>query len=287
METKSWIMLRVLLNRFHEGDMESVLHGLPEDDARTVLSQDVVSKELFPAVARPQELIKRIHYSWIAPEIKKLPSNMQTMILSALPEEYTLKVSQFLEKEPPPMKLSSPIKSFVLGNLYSKILPKEVLPPEYLPESPLSFLGTTSKKELLQLFDFLGMYDLAKEIRHIVDKEKLKKIYQCITPKRREFLRFCLHQPEKLVSEGLKLERWDGDCNKLRRLLHRKGMMRLAYAVSGQHPDLMWHIIHTLDTGRGEIISKNYSKEEIAGITPVLSQQLLTLMNFLKKKGKL
>jgi len=67
--------------------------------------------------------------------------------------------------------------------------------------------------------------------------------------------------------------------------LHRRGIMRLGYALSGQHPDFIWHLSHRLDIGRGRLLKKNNFKNEIAGVTMPLQQQVANIINFINKTG--
>ena len=97
-------------------------------------------------------------------------------------------------------------------------------------------------------------------------------------------MRICLHQKEKLITQKLQLEHWDGDCRKLGKLLHHRGLVRLGYALSGQHKDLIWHISHILDAGRGNKLTRYYHKNKIPGVSQTLSYQVLAVIDFSKER---
>jgi len=287
MQAKSWIALKVLLNHYHEDNTKNILKGLPSDDAQTVLSQDVKSKDVSSILYQPQILIKEIHYSWLTPVIKELPENLQSLVLSSLPKAQSSKICAMLQISPPITSLAPSIQSYLL-NLFYKHLNHtfDILPIEFLPQTPLTLIAKLNKHQIMKLIDFLGIYDLADEMRHIVDKNLIKNIYECLSPKKQRFLKQSLYKKEKLVTLPLKLEHWNGDHKKLIKLLHHRGLVRLGYALSGQHPDLIWHITHILDTGRGNKLMKYYTKEEIPGISQAVTKEVTYLLKYLEPKSQ-
>jgi hypothetical protein len=183
------------------------------------------------------------------------------------------------------IELSEPVKSFILSQLYTLLKADEHLPLDYLPETELSELGTWNKTQLIHLIDFLGLHDLATEVRQIVNKNHLKNIYACLTPQQFYYLKVCLHQKEMLTVSKLGIDASIKDSTKLKRVIHQRGLLRLGKALCGQHPDFVWYLSHTLDTGRGKMLSDIYQKESIGKITPFLKEQVLNLMKFLKSES--
>ena len=287
MQAKSWIMLRVLLNRFHGGAQESLLRSLPDEQAQIVSSQNVDSTEIFPAFTQPSELIHEIHYSWLTPIITQFPHELQSILISSLPDMQKERLSQQFQIELSADPVADSVKKFLTQLIYSKLRHSDVLPLEYLPTSPLKSIASLDKRQLQHLFDYLGLFDLALEIPQIVDKKKLRDIYNCLSTKKQRFLRQCTRQKELVQSQKLNLDAWDGDPKRLNKVLHRRGIIRLGYALSGQHPDLVWHITHTLDTGRAEVLAKHFSQKEIPKVTQALAQQVLNLVHYLQESGTL
>ena len=159
-----------------------------------------------------------------------------------------------------------------------------LLPKTFLPKNELSVLTRISKDELVRMIDLLGIYDLTDETRTILDNKQIKAIYKCLTPTQRKFSNYCLHQREKIASSRLNLSNWNGDSDELQRRIHLRGIARLGKALSGQDEQLIWYIVHTLDTGRGHLLQKNIEKEAVPKVTPALSQQVLQTLNHLQKK---
>lgn len=288
MQAKGLAMLRVLLNRFHQKATEATLRCLPPEDAKGVFQQQIPSNNPALALTQPEELIAKMHYSWLLPGLEALPKPMQTPLLSALPKMASEKLQALLgyNSTPTPQPaLAPPVQIFLLHKLYALIEKSTPLPLDFLPQTPLAPLVALDKAQLVEVVDLLGIYDLTEEVRQIINKDRLKKIYACLGQKQRQFLRVCLHQKEKISASPLGLEQWQGDPKEFARLLHNRGLIRLGRALCGQHPDFIWYLTHTLDKGRGNLLKTYYEPSMIPHITPILLQQVISLLNFLSPKS--
>lgn len=285
MKSKEPIFLKVLLNKYHPGQEGAFLKSLPKEEAEQVAKQPQTSNNPSDIFTWPEFLISRTHYSWLAPILQNMPPSLQPSILSALPENTIQGLQKLTELTPQSATLSTPAKSFLIQQLYRKWSPVEAVPVEFLTKTSLSPILNLNKRELVQLIDFLGLYDLVDSIRHIVDKKYLKAIYVALTPEKQEFVRSLLHKKEKVTSPKIEFSKWDSQADSLNDMLHKRGLVRFTKALCGQDPDFLWHITHILDTGRGKTISQNVAEKEIPGVTPLLIQQVLNIMNFIKQKS--
>jgi hypothetical protein len=286
MDTKQAILFKVLINRFHAGSEESFLHKLSQDEAEEILKQSIAEESLSHSITWDIDLISSIHYSWLVPIIQQLNPNLHAPTVAAFPQPQSLKLKSVLKIKSIPKHLPIPTKTFLLHHLFCKWEhPKDLIPRQYLPKSPLSPLLDCSKSQIVDLIDMLAMHDLAETIRHIVDKKNLKWLYQHLPQKHQQFLRVCLHQKEKIVAPKIDIEKLNGDSKQLETALHARGILRLGKALCGQHPQFIWHLTHILDTGRGAAITKLYQEKAIPHVTQYLIQQLLLAINFLKKKS--
>ena len=285
MKPRGWMFLRVLINRYHTGSPDPLLRFLPQEDAQQVLAHNIVSPELSPLLNHAQIIIDRIHYSWLQPAIAKISAALQSFFIASLPQKLGLSLQRHMEPKPKATALTEPLKPFFLQKLYKTLNADDLLPIEYLPVSPLTPLLRWSKQEIVDLIAFLGLHDLASEIRQIVDKHALKSVYACLSSRQTHYLKMCLHQKDQVVSSPLKINYKQLDCDHLMKELHRRGLMRLGKALSGQHPDFIWYLSHTLDTGRGQLLSQFYSQQPIPKVTQALTVQVTNLMNFLKKRS--
>ena len=286
MQSKTSTFLKVLINRFHPGVNQSYLKCLPQDEVKDALNEVTFSQETSVALSWPNDLILKTHYSWLAPLIDQLPKSLKSLTLNALTEEQSKGIKKLLKIDSALVPLSPKIKNFLLGRLYQQWAPVEGIPSEYLPTSNLEELFKLTKLELVDLINLLAMFDLSEAIRHIVDKKNLKALYLCLTPQKQRFLRVCLHKKEKLAAPKLDINKWDGSQNHLNAILHRRGLLRLGKALCGQTPQFFWNLMHTLDTGRGNALAEYYKEDQIPGITPLLVQQVITVINFIKPKSE-
>jgi hypothetical protein len=208
-----------------------------------------------------------------------------SLLISSLPNESAEILSSMtsspLVEEPSPV-----IQNFLFALLYEKLNFSSVKPAAFLAETTLTPLLSLSKPELIELIYYLGIYDLAQELRQIVDKSIIRNVNNALSIKKQRFLKICMHQKEKISVAKLGLMNWKGDGSQLTRVLHRRGLLRLGGALSGQHPDFIWYIVHRLDSGRGNILEKSYSKKEIPVASSALVLQVLGAINFIKKMGE-
>lgn len=279
-------MIRLLLNRYHAGAAKELLDALPEQDAQKIRELPVESSNPFPLLSPPWKRLGNIHYTWIHKYLRGLSKDKLQVALALLPESIAGKLRKSYFSDIKPAKLSPAMQGFLASREKGLYPVDEVLPLEYLHRTEMTRIAELTKEELVEVIDFLGLFDLADEIKHIVDKVVLEKVYHCLTKKKQQFLKDCLTQKEKLVTQRLQLENWDGDDTKLMKLLHHRGIVRLGYALSGQHPDLIWHVSHVLDVGRAEKLARYISKEPIPSVTEALIKQVARVIKFFEGIGK-
>lgn len=282
MEEKSWVFFRVLLNHFHEGSAEAFLKHLPQEDVKRILSQNVLSSDPAAALKSPTDFLARIHYSWLLKPFKELSPDMQSFVLSSLTKEQAQGLCKFLGVPFKPLPIKNCFNEYFLNEFCRHLQLDKLTPLAYLPETSLTPLGRCSKQELVELIDFLGLFDLAGEIRQIVDKKLLEQIYTCLSKKKQLYLRTTLHQIDKLNTPKLGLDALNGDCKKIEIVLHRRGLIRLALALVPLHPDFVWYIHRILDTGRSNLLKKYANKDENPNIVSSVTTQVVNTFNFLK-----
>lgn len=269
-------MLRVLINRYNPKTGNALLKFLPKEQLMAISSIDIQSNDLKPILSHPKNSLAKIHYSWIKPLLDKYPDRLQSTIKIALTDEQMGGIKGTASD-----KISSPIKNFILNELCSQLNINQHIPIEFLPDSEFSPIVGWTKKQIVDLVDFLGLYDLASEVRIIVNRDHLKNIYSCLTPKQLQYLKIILHQKELLTSPKLGIDLGSLESKQLLQVLHRRGLSRLGKALCGQHKDLVWVIAHTLDMARGSILLKLYQPAPIPKVTSILKQEVLNIIKFL------
>ncbi len=278
MNTKSAIFLRLLINRYHSAKGQAILKFLPKEDVQSLQESSIVATDFLPLLQGALSSLSSMHASWLQPLIEKFPAALHTSLIASLTERQK---ADFKTANLP--ALSSPAKAFLLNQICAKMKTADHLPVEYLEKTELTPLVQLTRGQLIEIADFLGLHDLAVEVRQIVNRNHLRNIYACLSSKQLSYLKLCLQQKEQLVSPKLGIDLTKQDCLKLKHIIHRRGLIRLGKALCGQHPDMVWHLTHLLDRGRGLLLLKEFQIHELPKITEILKQQLLNLIAFLSK----
>jgi hypothetical protein len=271
------MMVNIFLNKYHPQNKKLLLKYFPPEEQKSLIEQNIESTDLSLVFDYPYTVLKKIHYSWIQPVIAKFPLQLQPMAIAALPEEQRERLKKGAKKAPCPF-----VKSYYI-NTFSKLLELDHHRPlEFLPQTELSTLMQWSKGQLVELIDFLGLYDLASTVRQIVDRNTLNNIYRSLSKKQLGFLKICLHQKERISSPKLNFDPSSTDQERIRSVIHRRGLTRFTKSLCGQHPDFVWMIAHLFDKGRGEVLLKEFRQQDETRVTEILKQQVMAVMNFLQ-----
>lgn len=266
-------MLKGLLNG--SGRSEELLQFLPRVQQEAIQALPPL-KEFNPmTLLSVEEWSKPIHFSWFSHTIKDYPPAAQALFLGVLPPPQMKGVQVMLSLQSPPKPITPFLRPFILDLLRKNMQEGDLVSEQYLPHSSLNCLLQIERKHLIETADFLGLYDLAADLRQVVDKELLGKIYRALKPQQLHFLHYCSKQPIKWVSAKLGLQAWDGSKAQLNHLLHYRGLIRLAKAICQEDSSFKWHLLHHLDTGRAKIIQKElYQKQDPALVTYFKNQVL-------------
>ncbi len=284
MGLKGWIMLRVLLNRFHKGSIETLLHPLPEEDIHKILSVNIDSDSVHPAVANPSERLGSVHFSWLLEVLKAFPQQLQPYALASLSQGQQAGLKSAFTHLISIPKSSEFSSRFFRHLIYHQLGLNEVLPLEYTPSEKLKVLTKLSREELLMLIDLLGVYDLVPEIRQMISKKKMNAIFQALPLNCQKYLKQALYEQDKIPPLSLELEMWEGDRKTLLKSLHRSGLRRLALSLAGCDSTILWHLLHRLDTGRSAYIQTLRPLEFESGISDAAMLQVLKLLKFIESK---
>ncbi len=257
---------RASLERFLPPREREFLSGLTEGSEKTEFSHE--------------SMLEQVHWSWFLPTLKTFSEREQTLFLASLNPSTAESLAQALEvtgTEPMTPVAKTYFRTQLLESLVGAH--EQLLPVEYLPSSPLNQLLSLSKKQLTQLLDRLALYDVAAEIKHIVDTKTLKKISNILSEEQREVLKSLSSHKEPHPLPKLGLDQWDGSEEAFRTLLQRRGLQRLGLALSGQDPDLVWALCHHLDIGRGNALFKMCGKEAVPGASEMIQREIEGLLS--------
>jgi len=233
----------------------------------------------------PEELLRKIHPSWISPFLRTLSEKDIGFFLAAIGLPLSHAVGKDLLYSGKLPSLSSLGKHYLqktlLGYLTAEV--EDLLPLSSLPESPLNAL-LDLKSELLNLsLDFLGLHDLCIEVKQIIEKTKLIKINEALTPHQQNYLKILLQSPEPVAFAKMGLANWNEDPEKLKMLIRQRGANRLAKALHGQDPSLIWYVLHKLDFERAFLVKKLMSPTDNSRAVQILIAQILEYITYIRQ----
>lgn len=284
MEKKGAATLKALIAFYHEEEEEELTRFLKEQDQKAVNEAPFYSRHTLEGLLPTESSFQRIHYSWVLPVISRYPKELQPFFLSALPDPIPARLRKVQPKLPEVRPLTPTLRRFFSGILYQALTTEEALPPPFIPATDLSPLLKCSKNQLLTIIDYLGIWDLAEGYRQIIDKELLKTIVTQLSPKKREYLQLSVKtHPSPSLSGSLPLHGLNGDASRLQKLLHRRGLRRLGIALVDRPESMRWHITHTLDSGRAQILAKYFATEESPEAVSTVTSQVLNVIKFLNE----
>ena len=288
MSSSSWIVFKSLLEGTNS-PLQSQVGSFLSNDAREKYESVHASKQdLFSHDTSLKMRLEDIHYSWFISFLEPFAENDKELILSALGDTQSEKLRQhFAIKKASPLPLKETAKNYLSSAIYDYLTSdqKEFLPTEFLPDHPLNALLSLSKRQIQTLVDYLGLHDLAMELRHVIKSHQIKKIQKVLNQDEQKHLKSILKQKEPLSFSRLNLDGWNGDGQMLKAILHHRGFNRLAKALFGCHPSLLWHISHKLDTGRTKVLRKFYTDINSDEALKSLTNQILELIPKVSKES--
>jgi hypothetical protein len=270
--------IKALACTFHPTDYKDFYRFLEP------LSADALQKLSFkesvdlPHLLSKKRWMEKIHYSWFLPYLEMLPRNISPLFLTLFEGEDARELEGLLHVAKG--ERLSPLPELYLSLLLKKSLSMEqILPRDLLPSAELNVVLKISKKELIWLIDLLGIYDLAFEIRQIVDKNLLNKIHAALNQEELHFLSYATKQSFKWTPPRLNIASWDGDVKRLKTLLHYRGLSRLGGAAFEEDESFKWHLIHQLDIGRGKALMKIFAGKHDPAMIGYFRGQVLDIVN--------
>lgn len=231
----------------------------------------------------PEQLLQQIHPSWLSPFLRTLSEKDIGFFLAALGTPLSSAVRKellYAGEIPVVSQLGKEyLQKTLLGYLTAEV--EDLLPLAFLPESPLNAL-LDLKNELLNLsLDFLGLHDLCVEVKQIIEKTKLQKINEALTTHQLNYLKILLQSPEPVAFAKMGLANWNEDPEKLKMLIRQRGANRMAKALYGQDPSLVWHVLHKLDFERAFLVKKLMSPMDNSRAIQILIAQILEYITYI------
>lgn len=285
MRTTAQMTLRALLKSCSPSEEAALMNHLspPQKESLEKLAEPYGDPlhDFWPT----PDLLNSIHPSWMSSFLRNLSEKDIGLYLAALQpsQSAALKKDLLYSGETPVLTPQGKLylQQTLLESLTSSI--QELVPPSSLPSSPLNILLELKNDQLSLLLDFLGLHDVGLEVRQIIDKQKLKKIYDVLSPAQLTYLKILLQSFEPVTFAPMGLSGWDGDREKLKSLLLQRSANRLAKALYGQHASLIWYILHRINLEQALLVQKLCTPLENPRANSILISQILEFINFTKE----
>lgn len=285
MNAASWIVYHDLLSRCAPEKRAALMHYLSNEEKVKLGELPPLAKDPFALQHFPEERLKSIHYSWMILFLEPFSENDKIAILSSLGAVQAEKLKSHFKISHSLIPLGAQPKRFLQTLLYEWLISKqqEFIPIELLPPHPLNTLLHLSKSALQHLVDFLGLHDLAFEMKKVIKSDQIKKIQNTLVKLQSDYLKNLLKSKEPVSFSRLNLDSWDGSRESLNNILHHRGFNRLAKALFGSHPSLMWHLSRRFDTGRAKILRKFFTDIGNEKAHEALINQIVELIPIIQK----
>ncbi|MCF7806646.1 MAG: hypothetical protein K9M07_04005 [Simkaniaceae bacterium] len=258
----------------------SLLHFLPLEEMNKIKempSFDWTAVDQMPIYA----FLSKIHPSWIKPFFDQLSSNDRELFLSAFVKRKE-ELAKAFQLEIKPIALSPIAQSFILKHLYHTFFVKEgLLPFPFISKDPFFRLLTLSYDELIDLIDLLGMSDMAIELSEVIQGKQVRAILETFNERKITFLKQ-IRTSEETVSFGkMHLSSWDQNQEKLKKIIHQRGLNRLAKALCGASEHFLGYLAYMLSKDEAKMFKSFYTKKKNPKVLEVLNKELNRALDFL------
>jgi hypothetical protein len=285
MRSSSRIFLKAFLEHCSPTERSSLVKYLAPIEKNTLEKIPRTYGNPLQDIETPAIALRRVHPSWISPFLRTLSEKEIGLFLATLNPAQAQAVGKELLFSGETPSVSHLGKEFLqktlLGYLTAEV--DDLLPLSCLPESPLNAL-LDLKSEILNLsLDFLGLHDLSMEMRQIIEKNKISKINETLTSHQLNYLKILLQSSEPVSFAKMGLANWNDDQEKLKSLIRQRGANRLAKALHGQDPSLVWYLLHKLDFERALLVRKLIAPLENARAVQILVGQILEFITYIRQ----
>ncbi len=283
MDKTAAIVCHAFLKKCSPEQQDQLLKRLISAEAKEIREIGDTLSDPSKGFPRCDEELFKIHYSWFAPYLRTLPESDIRLFLACLhPNQQKGLKTQLLFSSPLP-ELSFISSQFLRLSLFTRIAPTDLLPVPCLPASKLNSLLELDQGDWSSLIDLISMHDLSTEIRHIIDTAKLRQIYSLLTKPQQTYLNTLTLKKEPVAFKKLGLASWDGDAETLKQTLFQRGINRIAKALYGHHPSLIWYAAHRLEIERGNALLKLCTSLDHPRAASLLVDQIVDLIESINK----
>jgi hypothetical protein len=281
----SWVICNAFLHKCPPQKRADLLNHLTDKEKHSLESLPKTYRDPTQGIEPVSTQLERIHFSWFAPYLRTLSEREIKLFAAALSDSQAAGLKKSLRLSGSLASLTPGAKAYLQNTLMKEVSADiaDLLPIECLPDSTLNPLLNLKMADVLILVSFLGLHDLAVEMRHIIETSKLKKISEALTAEELKYVKILMQSREPVSFSRIGLANWQGDKENLKTIIQQRGINRLAKALYGQHPSFIWHFAHKLDSDRGMAVQKLCAPLENVSAAKLLVAQVLELLSFMRK----
>ncbi len=289
MSTLCWAACKALVERQPPQLKKKLLELLPASQ-QAELQKAPMQKVLFSALS-PDEILDTIHPSWLIHILLPYTESERCFFLSSLNSSLASQLKKLLDVNRPLPSVTPLGKAYLRGEMLALIKKErgEAITKAALPESTLNILLDFDATRLSILAFWLGLYDLAEELRFAIDKQTWLQVEAALSQSEWQGLKTFQMKKERLTFGRMPLKDF-ADPRKLRLLIEQYGLNRLAKALHGENGSLLWHISLHLDRKRAEFLARLCGPLkgplEKPELREVLRLQILALVPLLPEEQK-
>jgi hypothetical protein len=286
MKKTGWIVFNALFQKCSPEAQTIIMSYFDKEVEEDLEQLSAAHQDPTLGVTPEEDYLHKIHFSWFAPYLRTLSENDMRLCLASLSERQRdhLKKNLLLSNRFPTL---TPLgEKYLKATLFEHLKGKdrELLPIECLPEYSLNTLLDLSSNDLSSCIDLLGLYDVAIELRQIIETAKLKQLYNAFSSLEQSYLKQLAQQKELITFKKMGLDKWDGDLPQLKSLIHQRGLNRLAKAVYGQEESFLWYLSHRMELSDARMFEKLSTDLKNPSAIAMLNRQIIHLVQFIREK---
>ncbi len=230
----------------------------------------------------PIIFINGVHYTWLIPIFEKCNEEERHIYFSLLPVGHQASLLKEWQFEIEPLDLSPMAKAYFYPQFFDKWPSFPLVVKNNLPVKPFTTLVGLSKSHISKIIDYLGLYDLSRELYPIVDGGLLRSVLQSFSEPKQEFIKKVMRNRPKILASPFGIKKWNGDPERLKSFTHFRGLVWFSSALSLEGEDFWWYLTHKLDTGRADVMIKARKKRSDEDVKK-LAKPVMDLMIKLKQ----
>lgn len=271
--------LKYMLAHVPGKDGEELLSYFGEHQRKEIREALDLPENPFTTTIPPKEWLTFIHPLWVKEGINScLPP--AELYLNIIPKESQEQFAAIDEKILTPLG-----QEFFLFQLIQQIIGSfHFVSPRNLPPHPLNQLATLLPSQFEEYCKIMGLYDLALELKLIINPQLLKQIDAYFSPLEKKCIRDFSQKKDLLKFTSLKLSEWNGNIEELTNVLYFRGLNRVAKGVYDGGAPLLWYIERKIPPKQISFLHTFKTPIHEQKIHTILTKQLIECIDIILTK---